>query len=42
MTPEQARVGALVRFAVAITILNLLGHPVLGFEVSVLQMFFLW
>jgi enediyne biosynthesis protein E5 len=39
MTPDQARVGALVRFAVAITILNVLGHLVLGFEVSVLQTF---
>jgi hypothetical protein len=37
MTPEQARLGALTRFASAITILNILGHVVLGFEVSVLQ-----
>jgi hypothetical protein len=37
MTPEQARVGALSRFAIAITILNLLGHSILGFEVSVVQ-----
>jgi hypothetical protein len=37
MTPEQARIGALVRFATAITVLNVLGHLVLGFEVSVLQ-----
>jgi hypothetical protein len=37
MTPEQARLGALSRFAVAITILNVLGHTVLGFEVSVVQ-----
>jgi len=39
MTPEQARIGALVRFATAITVLNVLGHLVLGFEVSVLQSF---
>ena len=38
MTPEQARLGALVRFSIAITILNLLGHTVLGFEISVMQM----
>src|SRR5260370_20201231 len=37
MTPEQARLGALSRFAAAITILNLLGHTVLGFEISVVQ-----
>ena len=37
MTPEQARIGALARFAIAITTLNVLGHLVLGFEVSVLQ-----
>jgi hypothetical protein len=37
LTPEQARIGALSRFAIAITILNLLGHTILGFEVSVLQ-----
>jgi len=37
MTPEQARLGALTRFATAITVLNVLGHLVLGFEVSVLQ-----
>ena len=37
MTPEQARLGALTRFATAITVLNILGHVVLGFEVSVLQ-----
>jgi hypothetical protein len=37
MTPEQARVGALARFAIAITILNLLGHTLLGFENSVMQ-----
>jgi hypothetical protein len=37
MTPEQARVGALARFAIAITIFNLLGHTVLGFENSVVQ-----
>jgi len=37
MTPEQARLGALTRFAVAITVLNALGHAYLGFEISVLQ-----
>lgn len=37
MTAEEARLGALKRFALAITVLNLLGHTVLGFEVSVLQ-----
>src|SRR5947209_882828 len=37
MTPEQGRVAALSRFAIAITILNLLGHSILGFEISVLQ-----
>jgi hypothetical protein len=37
MTPEQARLGALTRFAIAITALNVLGQTVLGFEVSVLQ-----
>jgi len=38
MAPEEARLGALKRFAVAITVLNLLGHTVLGFEVSVVQL----
>jgi Na+-translocating ferredoxin:NAD+ oxidoreductase RnfD subunit len=38
MTPEQARVGALLRFAVGITAFNLVGHTLLGFEVSLLQM----
>ena len=38
MTPDQARLGALIRFSIAITILNLLGHTVLGFEISVMQM----
>jgi len=37
MTPEQARLGALIRFSIAITVLNVLGHTVLGFEVSVAQ-----
>ena len=37
MTPEQARLGALIRFSIAITILNLLGHAYLGFEISVVQ-----
>jgi hypothetical protein len=39
MTPEQARLGALKRFAFSITILTLLGHAVLGFEVAVAQVF---
>jgi hypothetical protein len=38
MSPEQARIGALARFAVAITVLNILGHTILGFEISVVQM----
>ena len=34
-TPRDAdRLGGLRRFAVAITVLNLLGHTVLGFEQS--------
>lgn len=37
MTPEQARLGALIRFSIAITVLNLLGHTYLGFEISVVQ-----
>jgi hypothetical protein len=37
MTPQQARIGALTRFSIAITVLNLLGHLYLGFEVSVVQ-----
>jgi Na+-translocating ferredoxin:NAD+ oxidoreductase RnfD subunit len=37
MTPEAARLGALKRFAIAITVLNTFGHTVLGFETSVLQ-----
>ena len=39
MTPEQARLGALKRFAVSITILTVLGHAALGFEVALLQLF---
>ncbi|WP_186382345.1 hypothetical protein [Amycolatopsis rhizosphaerae] len=31
-TPEQRRVKALVRFAISITVFNILGHTVLGFE----------
>lgn len=34
---DDLRIGALRRFALAITILNLAGHTVLGFEQSVLQ-----
>jgi enediyne biosynthesis protein E5 len=37
MTPEQARIGGLTRFAIGITIFNLLGHTILGFETSVVQ-----
>lgn len=32
LTPEQRRVKALVRFAVSITVFNILGYTVLGFE----------
>jgi hypothetical protein len=38
MTADQARLGALVRFSIAITLLNILGHTVLGFEISVVQL----
>ena len=38
MTPEQARLGALVRFASGITILTIFGHAILGFETSILQL----
>jgi enediyne biosynthesis protein E5 len=38
MTPEQARLGALKRFAISITFLTAVGHAVLGFEVSLLQL----
>jgi hypothetical protein len=34
MSPPDLRLGALRRFALAITVLNLLGHTVLGFEQS--------
>lgn len=34
LTPEQRREGGLLRFAVAITVLNVLGHLWLGFEAS--------
>ena len=37
MTPEEIRLKALKRFAISITLLNILGHTVLGFETSVLQ-----
>ena len=33
-TPEQRRVKALARFAASITVFNILGHTVLGFEQS--------
>jgi hypothetical protein len=39
MTPEQIRLKALKRFAISITALNIVGHAVLGFETSVLQIF---
>ncbi|HEY0558088.1 MAG TPA: enediyne biosynthesis protein UnbU, partial [Thermoanaerobaculia bacterium] len=32
--PKDMRLAALRRFATAITILNLVGHTVLGFEMS--------
>lgn len=34
LTPEQRRAGGLLRFAIAITVLNILGHLWLGFEAS--------
>jgi len=34
LTPEQRRAGGLLRFAIAITALNILGHLWLGFEAS--------
>ncbi len=37
MSPEQIRLKALKRFALSITLLNIFGHTVLGFETSVLQ-----
>ena len=37
LTPQQMRVGALRRFATAITALTVLGHTVLGFEQSYAQ-----
>src|SRR5258708_4695802 len=38
LSPEQIRIKALTRFAISITALNLLGHTVLGFETSFLQL----
>lgn len=32
LTPDQRRVKALTRFAISITVFNILGHTVLGFE----------
>lgn len=40
MAPADPRIGALRRFAVAITILNVVGHAVLGFEQSWAQLLF--
>ncbi len=37
LSPEEIRLKALKRFALSITVLNILGHTVLGFETSVLQ-----
>jgi hypothetical protein len=37
MSPEETRLKALKRFAISITLLNIAGHTVLGFETSVLQ-----
>lgn len=34
LTPQQRREGGLLRFAIAITVLNILGHLWLGFEAS--------
>ncbi len=34
LTPQQRREGGLLRFAIAITLLNILGHLWLGFEAS--------
>ena len=39
LSPDQLRVKALTRFAISITILNIFGHTVLGFETSVWQLF---
>jgi len=39
MKKPDLRIGGLRRFAIAITVLNLLGHTVLGFETSWAQMF---
>lgn len=39
LTPDEARIKALKRFAMSITVLNILGHTVLGFETSWLQVF---
>jgi hypothetical protein len=39
MKPPDLRLAALRRFATAITVVNILGHTVLGFEPSLAQMF---
>jgi hypothetical protein len=39
LTPDEARIKALKRFAISITILNILGHTIFGFETSWLQVF---
>ena len=38
LSPEEMRIKALKRFAISITALNILGHALLGFETSVLQL----
>ena len=37
LSPEEIRIKALKRFALSITVLNIVGHSFLGFETSVLQ-----
>jgi hypothetical protein len=37
LSPEEIRIKALKRFALSITLLNIVGHTFLGFETSVLQ-----
>ena len=36
---KDVRAAALIRFAISTTILNVLGHTILGFEISVIQPF---
>jgi len=39
LTPDEARIKALKRFAISITVLNIVGHTILGFETSWIQVF---